>query len=552
MVAESDNIDADDASGAPGAIAERRRMWRSTAIFALATFISRVAGMVRAIATAAIFGVGNQLSAYTIAFQIPNLFRSLVADSALSAAFVPVFTELRERDDDARAWRLATSIAALITIVLGPLCMLLMAGAPALVHMFVSESAFTPAEIDLTVRLTRILMPIVLLFALSGLVVGILNAHDHFSSPAFAPVAWNFVIILSLVLAGTMALTPDEQVVVYAIGTLAGTVVQLVIPLPWLRSVGRPPRGSLRVVLGDPRIREVLLLMLPVTIGLGLINLQQLIDAAISTHVPRRLIPEGVDPGAGPAALENAFRLYMLPQGIFSVGISTVFFPALARLAARADLDGFRETFADGLRQILLALLPASALLVALATPIVRLLYQHGAFTPAQTDLVAATLVALAIGLTFNGASLLLIRAFFSLKAPWLPTIVSMLTLAVNVVADLLLYRTAGIAGIALATSIVNVVSFAVLYVLLQRKVGLLGTVRTARVLGLAAVASAASAAIGLATCLLVERVLGTGMAGRLLGVGAAGCIAGVAYLTMIARMRLVRSGFVRELVRRR
>src|SRR5581483_2725458 len=207
-------------------------------------------------------------------------------------------------------------------------------------------------------------------------------------------------------------------------------------------------------------------LMLPVTLGLGLINVNALIDGVIAARL--------VDANIAPAAIDAAFRIYMLPQGMFSVAVATVLFPSLARFAARGDAAGFRDTVSLGLRQIAFLLVPASVVTAVLAEPITRLVYQRGAFEPAQTPVVAGALAAFAAGLTFNGAMLMLNRAFFSLQSHWIPTLVALGDLALNGVRDVAL-SPVGTWGIPLATSIVNVAGTAALLVLLRRRTGRVG-----------------------------------------------------------------------------
>lgn len=540
---------ADAAAPAPTAASERRRMGIATAVYGIATFLSRIAGMVREIATAAVFGATAQWSAFTVAYQIPNLIRSLVADSALSGAFVPVFSELRERDETERAWQLAGTFVSLILVVLGPITMLCAWGAPQIVELFVSRESLGAANFNMAVDLMRILLPLIVLFAFNGLVVGILNAHDHFAAPALAPIAWNAAILIFLVIAVTIA--PDQYgIYLYAFGTLVGTVIQVVLPLPWMR--GRSGRLRLRWVVRDPRVREVLILMAPVTISLGLINLQQLIDTMVSTHIPAAAMPQGVDRGAGPAILDKAIRLYMLPQGIFSVAVATVFFPVLARHAARLDMDGFRATIAQGLRQIFVLLIPSTIFLLVFAHPVVTVLYERGAFDAYQTDAVAATLQAFTIGLVLSGASLLLIRGFFSLKQTWKPTIVSIITLMVNIAADLALYRTYGVPGIALATSIVNVVGFFVLYALLRAQAVRLETRRTLTVIIQSIGASAIATTAAWGAFRGIESLFGSNTGGVVyLGLTAAMMVTGAIYLTLALRLGMIDPRLARAVRRR-
>nr|MBA2515452.1 murein biosynthesis integral membrane protein MurJ [Solirubrobacterales bacterium] len=300
---------------------------------------------------------------------------------------------------------------------------------------------FTPALDTLTTGLTRVLFPIVVLLALNGLVVGVLNAHDHFSIPAIAPLIWNLVIIAGLVL-----LTPlfdgDDRLYAYAIGVLAGTIVQFAICLAALGRIGFSLRPSLN--LRDPRITQVLKLMLPVSIGIGLINVNLLINTTIGT-----LISEEV-----PAAIDKAFRIYMLPQGIFSVAVATVLFPSLSRLASRRDLDGLRRVTGNGTRQIALLLIPSAAATIALATPMVRLVYERGEFDLESTRLVSEALFWFSFSLPFSGMNLLLTRTFFSLQRPWLPTRLAVGSLIVNLAVSAALYKPMGIGGVVLGTAV--------------------------------------------------------------------------------------------------
>jgi len=448
-----DAVDAEPT--VPPADLGRRRLAWSTAIFSLATGLSRILGLVREIVAAYYFGASGRINSFTVAFQIPNLVRALVADSALSSAFVPVFSELLEKGERRRAWRVASSLFWLMLLGLGALTAFFILIAPLLLR------PFHPVDPSLTVGLARVLFPIVALLGVSGIVVGILNSYDEFSIPALAPVAWNAAIIAGLAIGVPSAHSSNAKLYVYAASILAATVIQVLLPIPWLR--GKDDR--LRVVIDwrDPAVRQTLKLMLPVTLGLGLINVNAVVDVFFASRL--------IDPQLAPTAIDKAFRIYMLPQGMFSVAVATVLFPTLSRQAARADIDGFRSTIALGLRQIAFLLVPASIVSAVLAAPIVRLLYQHGAFTSHNTTVVAGALAAFSLGLTFNGTMLMLNRAFFSLQSNWIPTIVAFANLGVNAALDAAFYRF-GIWGIPLSTSIVNIAGTAALIVLLRRRLG--------------------------------------------------------------------------------
>lgn len=528
---------------------ERHRIRAATILFSAATALSRVAGLLREILTSYVFGATATYSAFVVANQIPNLLRSLVADSALSAAFVPVFTHLREQDEEERAWRVASAVCAIIVAVLGPLTVLAMWAAPWIVGLFLGDNNFSAQDIELAVGLTRLLLPIVLILSLSGVVVGILNSYDRFGLAAIAPVAWNGVILTSLV--GAALFAPDDwQIWIYAAGTLAGTLVQAVLPAPHLRGLG----GRLRLrgaSWRDPRVREVFILMLPVTISLGLINLQQLLSSLFAANVDASLLVAGLDPGAGPSLLDKAFRIYMLPQGIFSVAVTTVIFPVLSRMVAREDRAGFAAAVDQGLRQILILLVPSSVFLAAFAEPVTRVLYEWGAFDAAQTRGVAYCLAAFSLGLTFNGLSLLLIRSFFSMRQTWMPTLVSVGTLAVNVGIAATTFREGGVFAIAVATSVANIVGVVLLYALLAPRVAGLGTRRTITVAGGTLLCSGVAVGVAYAAWFAVEQVAGDSKLVTIAGVAAALAIAAPIYLGLGARLGVVPRGFLRQLRRR-
>jgi putative peptidoglycan lipid II flippase len=494
----------------------RRLAW-STAIFSLATGLSRILGLAREIVARRYFGVdGPGINAFTVAFQVPNLIRALAADSALSAAFVPVFSELLEKGERARAWRVASTLFWLFLLGLGALTALLMLLAPLVI------APFDVAREDLAVTLSRILFPIVTLLGVSGIVVGILNSYEHFSVPALTPVFWNLAIIVGLVIGVPRAGSETSELYVYAFSILVGTVLQVLLPIPWLR--GRDDRLRVAVDWRDPAVRRVFVLMGPVTLGIGLINF----NAVVGTLFASRLI----DPNVAPAAIDAAFRIYMLPQGMFSVAVATVLFPALARFAARADVDGFRSTIASGMRQIAFLLAPASAASAVLAEPIVRLLYERGEFGARETDIVAAALAAFSLVLVFNGMMLMLNRGFFGLQAPWTPTLVALGNLLLSTALFALFYRV-GTWGIPLAISIANIAGAAMLLVLMRRRIGRIEFGRTARTFALVSFASAALAVSALGVWYGLDRLVGRSLPAQLLSVTVALAVGGAAYLVV-------------------
>ncbi len=496
--------------------AHRRRLASSAALFALATGASRVLGLVREMVARNYFGVEGRINAFTVAFQVPNLIRALVADVAFTSAFVPVFSELLVRGERRRAWAVASSLFWLLLLGLGAIVALGILLAPLVIAPF----GVPVGTGDLAVGLARVLFPIVVLLGVSGVFVGLLNSYDRFALPALAPVAWNLVIILGLVLGVPRAGSEDGKLYVYAGAVLAGTLVQALLPVPWLRGLD----GRLRVLLDwrDPAVRRVFVLMLPVTISLGLINFNAVVDTLFASRL--------LDPGLAPAAIDAAFRLYMLPQGLFSVALATVLFPSLSRAAAAGNADTFRRWVGVGLRQMAFLLLPAGAACAVLAEPLVRLVYERGAFTPDQTEVVSQALAAFSLGLAFNGAMLMLNRAFFSLQSPWLPTAVALANLALNAALDAAFYPL-GVWGIPLATSVVNIAGAFTLLELLRRRVGDVELRETARATLLILLASGALAVVARSAWQGLDAALGGAFLAQLAAVSLSLLAGGAAYL---------------------
>jgi len=515
-----------------------RRLAVATAIFAVATGLSRVAGLAREVVAASYFGTAGVASAFTFAFQLPNLVRALVADAALSSAFVPVFSELLEEKRRKEAIALAGSLFGLLLVALGLLTLAFIAAAGLIVPPLTGEE-FDSALDATTIALTRILFPIVVLLGLNGLVVGILNAYDHFSVPAIAPLVWNLVIIAALV--GLSPLFAEEdRIYAYAIGVLAGTVVQFAMVLPVLRRIDFPLRPALD--LRDPRIGRVLKLMLPVSVSLGLINVNLLINTALGTLVSDQV----------PRAIDAAFRIYMLPQGMFSVAVATVLFPALSRLAARGDLDGLRGVAGNGTRQIALLLIPAAAATAALSVPLTRLVYERGEFDAESTRLTAQALFWFSFALPTSGINLLLTRTYFSLQRPWLPTALALGSLLVNLVAALLLYEPFGIAGIVGATAISTATMTLGQAAVLRRELGGLELAETLRTVALATGAAAGFALVAYASWWTFDQALGRGFIAQVVSVSTGLTAGTLLYAGTMLTLRVPEAAQIVALVRRR
>ena len=488
----------------------RRRLAVSTAIFAAATGVSRVLGLVREVISAYYFGARGPINAFTVAYQLPNLVRALVADAALSSAFVPVFVDLL-RKDPKRAWRVASSLLWLMLLGLTALSALYIVIAPWVIGLFGDPGN----DAALAVGLSRVLFPIVALLGASGVIVGILNSYDEFTVPAITPVFWNIAIIAGLLIGVPQAQTIDTKLYVYALSILIATIIQVFLPLPWLRGYD----GRLRLVIDwrDPAVKEVFRNMLPVTLGLGLINVNAVIDVFFASRF--------INGDLAPTAIQKAFLIYMLPQGMFSVAIATVLFPTLSRYASAAresgDYTGFRSTVSYGLRQIAFLLVPAAVVSAVLAVPIVRLLFQRGLFLPGQTPVVAACLAAFSAGLVFNGAMLMLNRAFFSLRENWVPTAIALGNLFLNAVLDFAFYRV-GPWGIPLSTAVCNIAGTWALLVVMRRRLHRIDGGAIASTTIRVVVASAVVGAVAWAIWHPLDSALGRSFAAQVLSLGVA------------------------------
>ena len=288
-----------------------------------ATALSRVAGLGREVVQASFFATGQAFSAFVVASQIPNLFSNLFSQAALSGAFVPIFTELIQQGRKKEAFKLASELFWLILVGLGALTAVWMVVAGWSCRC--SPGPCT-ARRSLTAGLSRVLFPVVLLLSLTGLLVGILQSYDEFTMSALAPAVWNVVIIVLLVVLHGQY-HGQHAIYAYAIAWLVATVVQLLLIASALRKIDF--RLEMRINWRDPRVRQVLILFFPVTISIGIINIDIFLNAGLGTLVPG---------GHAPSAINDAFRIYMLPQGVFSVAVATVLFPTLSRQAARRDV----------------------------------------------------------------------------------------------------------------------------------------------------------------------------------------------------------------------
>ena len=508
-----------------GTPSKTARLARTAGLIGIATMMSRVLGLVRDQVLAYLFGAGNAMDAFNVAFRIPNLVRDLFAEGAMSAAFVPTFTRrltLHGKDD---AWRLSNQLVSALLLATGVLVVPGIVLAEPLVGLLAHGYASVPGKLELTATLTRIMLPFLTLVAVAAALMGMLNSLRHFFMPALSPAMFNVAMILSAVaLVPVMPRLGFQPIVGLAFGALLGGLGQVAVQCPALYREGYRYRAVLDY--RDAGLREVLRLMGPGTLGLAAVQINLLVNMILAT-------------GQGTGAvswLGYAFRLMYLPIGLFGVSIATAAIPDLARHAAREELAGMRETISSGLRMMLMLNVPATVGLMSLASPIVAVIFERGSFTSADTAATAAALVFYAPGLLGYSTIKIAAPSFYALRDSRTPVLVSMVSVLVNIGLNVVLVRTIGYRGLALGTAIAAGLNAFILLALLRRRLGGLDEARIATVFGKITMASAI---MGLAV-VGIERWLSgawpdTGLLAQLIRLLAA-IGSGLAVLTLASR----------------
>jgi len=429
-------------------------------MFGLATITSRILGLVRDQVLAYYFGAGNAMDAFRVAFRVPNLVRDLFAEGAMSAAFVPTFTRLLTLHGRDRAWRLASSVINALLLVTAIVVIVAMVFADPIVRLFAAKFAAVPGKIELTVLLTRIMLPFLTMVAVAAALMGMLNSLGHFFVPALSPAMFNVasiaVAVLFIPLADRIGLDP---IVIVAIGTLVGGIGQLMIQWPPLRREGFRYRAVLDVK--DEGLHQVLMLMGPGTVGMAATQINILVNLTLATRE-----------GTGAVSwLDYAFRLMYLPIGLFGVSIAAAATPAVSRLVAEANFARIRSTIAGAINLMMLLNIPAMVGLIVLARPIVAVIFERGRFAAADTDATAAALQFYAIGLVGYSVVRIVSPTFYALRRSRIPVMVSAGSVAVNIGLNLILVRVMGYRGLALGTSLAAIVNAAAQLWLLRREI---------------------------------------------------------------------------------
>ena len=433
---------------------------RATGVVGLAILCSRLLGLIREQVFAGLFGAGRNLDAFLMAFRVPNLLRDLFAEGALSTAFITTFSKKIAIDGDESAWRLANKVATLTAVFMSAVTLLGIIFAPQLVDLL-TWGSWSPDKTALTILLTRIMWPFMLLVSLAALVMGMLNAKHVFGPPAMASSYFNLGSIIGGVGIGWW-IDPHfgaHSLVGLAIGTLIGGAWQLVGQFPSLRRVGYKYRADFQ--WRDEGVRTVLTLMAPAVIAASAVQVNVLVNSGFAAGL-----------GNGPVSWLNiAFRLMQLPLGIFGVAIGTVTLPLVSKSAAVGNMDEFRSILARGMRLAFLLTVPSAIGLAMLASPIISVIYQHGRFNAEMTRQTAGALRFYAIGLVSYAALKVLTPAFYAIGKRNTPMIVSFLAIGTNLFLNwLFTFRLGwGHRGLAFSTSLVATINFLLLYALMRR-----------------------------------------------------------------------------------
>ena len=451
----------------------RANVARNAGIVSLAVMASRILGLVRDQVFAALFGAGLQYDAFLTAFRVPNLLRDLLAEGALSSAFVTTFTQTLKSKGKDEAIRLSNRVATLIVLFISALSIVGWFYAPEIVRLLAPGFFNVAGKAELTISMTRIMIPFLLLIALAAQAMGMLNAFNIYGVPALASAFFNIGSIVGGLFLGFL-MGPSlglSRIAGMAYGTLVGGFLQLAVQWPSLRRCGVSYRPELSMLsLNDPGVRQILRLMGPAIIGAAAVQINVFVNTNFASAI--------VDPATGAVTngpvswLNYAFRFMQFPIGVFGVAVATATLPTLSRSVGNPDHGEFRQTLVHSLALVFLLCIPSAVGLAVLAQPIVALIFEYGKFTAFDTVQTANALAAYAIGLAGYGAIKVLSPAFYALNDARTPMLISLLSIAVNYVMNSLLVHRFGHVGLACSTSAVALVNFLLLALFMRRRLG--------------------------------------------------------------------------------
>ena len=436
---------------------EKEHVTRAAGIVGFFTFLSRTVGLARDILIANFFGSGMAADAFIVAFRIPNLLRRLFAEGSFSVAFIPVFTEYLQTRSKEEAFLLARVVSTFLVLILTGITILGIVFSPLIVRIIAPGFESMGEKYALTVLLTRIMFPYIFFVSVVALFMGILNSLKHFGAPAAAPVFLNLSMIAGLLFLAPYMRTPTVGL---AIGVVVGGVIQVALQVPFLMEKGLSfvPKWN----PNHPALKRIGVLMLPTVFGSAIYQVNQLVGTLLAS-----LLREG-----SVSYLYYADRLVQFPLGVFAIAISTAVLPSLSREAAQRDLDGLRGTLSHALRLTMFITIPAMIGLIALREPIIRLLFQRGAFDAFTTIMTAQALLFYSLGLWAFAALRVFVSAFYSLQDTKTPVKVAVVAMLANIGLCLALMGPLKHAGLALALSLASTLQLCILILLLRKRLG--------------------------------------------------------------------------------
>lgn len=459
---------------------EKKSFLMSARTVSLCTLLSRILGLARDIVCASFFGTSLAWDAFVVAFKIPNLFRRLFGEGALSAAFIPVFTEYLETRDKKDAWELVNVTGTLLFIILGSLVVL-----AEITFSVVPSVISLNQKWDLVLSLLLITFPYVLFICMVAFAMAVLNSLKHFLTPALAPVALNVCWILGIIfLTPLFGNTLDNRIFAVAIAILIGGMIQLAMQLPLLRKERISFRPSFN--FSHPGLKRIMALMLPIIFGLAVVQINVLMDSFMAItfakppggnehfSIAGRLIPYPLETGAA-SVLYYGDRLIQFPLGVFGIAMATAVFPFFSTHAARKDWTGFTETFNQALRVVLFIGIPASMGLILLRSPLVELFYERNEFTEESTYRTATVILFYSLGVWAYSASHVIIRAFYSIQDTVTPVKIGVCMVGLNLFLNLTLIWHLHEGGLALATAISAIIQIIILFSILHKKLKITG-----------------------------------------------------------------------------
>ena len=436
---------------------ERSRVVKAAGVVGLGTLLSRIFGFLRDMVVAAFFGAGFATDAFFVAFRIPNLLRSILAEGSLTIAFVPVFTEYLKQHSKKSAFELANVAMTLLSIILACVSVAGVLLAPWIVKLIAFGFGDDPAKYQLTVFLTRLMFPYIFFMSLVALCMGILNSLRHFATPALSPVLLNIAIIAAALFLRDCF---REPVVALAVGVLVGGVLQLAVQFPALSKMGVRLRPDFRFT--HPGVTRIGLLMLPALFGAAVYQINLFVGTLLASFLP----------GGSVSYLYYADRIVQLPLGVFALAVGTASLPSFSDQAARGDYGELKRTISFSLRIILFVTIPCMVAFIALRIPIISVLFQHGRFDASATIRTADALLFYTLGLWAFSGIRVVVSAFYALQDTKTPVKIAFLAFIVNVIASLILMGPLQHGGLALAVSIASSVNITVLVIILRKKIG--------------------------------------------------------------------------------